>query len=118
MYASQVFGQEGDTAAPVEKVLLVFSDARQCSQLLNLEVKGSINSDRALQTLETQGYVPDLQGVRVGFFGVHTRGRHITPQYYQSLKGFWQQYITRSKGTLATYQTGRNTDVLLSGGTP
>ena len=79
------------------KVLVVFSDMRNYSPVLDIETPGRIGVTSALAKVEKAGAIPDLKGVRVLCLGVHGAGK--TPFYWQGLKEFWQQFFQKAGAT-------------------
>lgn len=102
-YASLLFKND-----PSEKLLIILSDMRQSSKVLNLERETVIDADQALARIKNAGFLPDLSNVNVAVLGVHTTGKRMSPGYYQSLEAFWQRFLTEAHAELLTFQTDRN----------
>ena len=77
-----------------DKVLIILSDMRNCSEIINFEPPDQIPVEKALQQVEQAGLIPDLKKVKVFCLGVHTAGK--SPVYWQSLKAFWTQYFEKA----------------------
>ena len=88
-----------------EKVLVILSDMRNCSRILDIESPDRIAVDKALNKVENAGLIPDLKKVKVSCLGVHSSGK--TPVYWQSLKDFWTQYFQKAGAAKLVFTMGR-----------
>ncbi len=87
-------------------VLVIFSDMREESAMLNLERPALVPVASALAAVQKQKLVPDLKGVEVYALGVDGAGKE-TP-YWQSLRDFWTAYFEKSGASLKAYSILRD----------
>jgi hypothetical protein len=90
--------------SPRRKVLVVFSDMRQSTDL-DLEHAKAI-SVQAVATAEKRGLIAQLQGVDVYALGVDGAGRSIP--YWNSLREFWESYFRKGGANLKRYSALRD----------
>jgi hypothetical protein len=96
--ASQSLGQAPATA---QKLLIIFSDMRQSTRILNVEQQTVVLADVALQQVVRTKLLPDLHGVDVYALGVDAAGESVS--YWQSLCGFWTAYFGQASAHLRAY---------------
>jgi hypothetical protein len=95
--ASQIFAEQSDSA---QKILVVFSDMRETA--IDLTTKGKVPS---ISAIAQRCELPHLQGVHVYIMGVDGAGK--TRAYWESLRGFWQDYFVQSSADLNAYSALR-----------
>lgn len=85
-----------------EKKLSILSDLRHasCDGRINLGLPPE-NPVAILADLQSRGLIPDLTGVRVHAYGVHTE--QFTPQQWDRLRAFWIAFFERSRAVVAVY---------------
>lgn len=71
--------------------IIVLSDMRHINKDLDLESPKVIDFNAAIDRIKNQGLIPQLNGLKVLCAGVTPGGS--SPQYYQSLKKFWQVFF-------------------------
>jgi hypothetical protein len=102
LVAAQVFGHP---TADRKEVLMIFSDMRQSSRVLNLERPGVVHKTEALKRIGKSHLIPDLHGVEVHVLGVDANGRSVN--YWQSLRDFWIGYFDTAGATVKSYSVLR-----------
>jgi hypothetical protein len=101
--ASQSFEQAPPAA---RKLLIIFSDMRQSTPILNVEKQSVVQADVALQHVMRAKLLPDLHGVDVYALGVDAAGESVS--YWQSLCNFWRAYFGQAGAKLKGYSTFRD----------
>jgi hypothetical protein len=87
------------------KVLIIFSDMRQSTRVLDLERPALVQETKALQQVAKSQLIPDLRGVDVYVLGVD--GTRKSVNYWQTLRDFWMGYFALTEATVNTYSTLR-----------
>jgi hypothetical protein len=82
------------------KLLVIFSDMRQSTRVLDFE-HGLPQTQDALRQVATGGLMADLCGVEVRVLGVDASGVSIA--YWQNLRGFWTAYFRDAGASLQSY---------------
>ncbi|MCA9733363.1 MAG: hypothetical protein H6696_14455 [Deferribacteres bacterium] len=91
-----------------EKLIILLSDMRQSSAVLNLERKSAVDAKRNVEFLKKKGLIPDLKDVKAVVLGAHTVGRTVDPVYYKKLHLFWDAFFTEAGAKMTVYRTDRN----------
>jgi len=102
LVASQLFHDAPDGR---RKVLVVYSDMRQATSALNLEVPALIPLNSALAKAAKANPVPDLKGVEVYALGVDAAGKDAA--HWESLRQFWAAYFLMTRANLRSYSVLR-----------
>lgn len=98
LVAAQVFDHP---PADRKEVLMIFSDMRQATRVLDLERPTLIHKTEALQHVAKSHLVPDLHGVDVYVLGVDASGKSVN--YWQTLRDFWIGYFALAGATVENY---------------
>jgi hypothetical protein len=88
------------------KVLIIFSDMRQATSVVNFDRFSSIAVDSALQTVRKHDLVSQLTGVDVDVLGADAAGRDAAA--WARLRGFWTAYFHESGASVRAYSVLRN----------
>jgi hypothetical protein len=88
------------------KVLVIFSDMRQATRDLNLELPIGIAVAASMRRTQTFKLIANLQGIEVYALGVDADGKSVA--YWTSLRDFWAAYFTRAGASLKTYSILRD----------
>jgi von Willebrand factor type A domain len=102
MLASEIFNQQ---PSPKEKVLIVFSDMRQQTKELDLEMPSLAPSFNQIVTKGAKIEIANLGNVHLRALGVDGAGKSIP--YWQSLRKFWTEYFRTSGARLESYTVMR-----------
>lgn len=102
MVASEVF-QESPRGH--RKVLIVLSDMKQATRVLNLEGDSPVEANSALRQAANGRLIADLGGVDVYAEGVDGAGESVA--HWHDLREFWKAYFVRAGATLAGYSSLR-----------
>ncbi len=98
LVAAQVFDHPpGDR----KEVLMIFSDMRQATSVLDLERPMLVHKTEALQQAAKSHLIPDLHGVEVYVLGVDASGKSVN--YWQTLRDFWMGYFALAGATVENY---------------
>jgi hypothetical protein len=98
--AGQIFAQDLGVG---QRALVIFSDMRQSSPDLNLEAPGIVSP---FATMVRQcGVLPALQNIQVYVLGADGVGKSTA--YWQSLRGFWNDYFRKAGADLRSYSVLR-----------
>jgi hypothetical protein len=84
-----------------KEVLMIFSDMRQSTRVLDLERPAVVHKTEALQQVAKSHLIPDLHGVEVYALGVDASGRSVN--YWQTLRDFWIGYFELAGATVENY---------------
>jgi hypothetical protein len=103
LLASEYFAH---TTSRCQKQLVVFSDMRQATPILNLEGRQHIDTAQALRAIAAAGVYADLRGAEVYALGVDAAD--LTVEQWQELKAFWYTYFGNSGAKVITYSTFRD----------
>jgi hypothetical protein len=95
---------DGAPGAPSD--LIVFSDLRQSSRLLNLEAMPQIDVARTVARLGRGQAIPALLKTRVFLLGVDSTG--VTAAYYASLRAFWLRVFGDAGAHVKQFSIGRD----------
>jgi hypothetical protein len=87
-------------------VMIVFSDMREATPLLDLETPKLVSVDSAMLKIESHGMLPDLRAADVYALGVDAAGKSV--DYWQSLSAFWRTYFARAGAHLLRYSVLRD----------
>ena len=98
LYLAANLFQTGNPEA--SKTLYLLSDMRQAKAGFNF-TKPMIKPKALLKRAQSAGLIVDLSGIEIHCAGVSTTG--LSPQAWQTLKNWWQEYFALSQGTLKTY---------------
>jgi hypothetical protein len=98
LVAAQVFDHP---PANRREVLMIFSDMRQATSMLDLERPALVRRTEALQQVAKNHLVPDLHGVDVYALGVDSSGKSVN--YWQTLRDFWIGYFALAGATVENY---------------
>jgi len=103
LVASEIFH-----AAPRRepKVLMVFSDMRQATRVLNLERQRLPPPTALVQQVADNKLIADLTGVDAYAEGVDGAGESVA--YWQDVQEFWLAYFARSGARVARYSVLRD----------
>jgi len=85
-----------------DKWLIVQSDLRNSTPVLDIEHVEEIDCEKSLECLKRAGLIPNLRGVKVVILGMHTTGK--TQRYYQSLQKFVLKYFELTGAQVVTMQ--------------
>jgi hypothetical protein len=96
--ASDIFRQQ---ASGGRNILVVFSDMRNATAILNLEVPPSEPQAVVFGRLLAQNRIPDLTGVTVYIAGANG-GRTDLP-HWQTTRNFWLEYCAHARARVAGY---------------
>jgi hypothetical protein len=88
------------------KVMIVFSDMREATPLLDLETPKLVSVDSAMLKIERHRMLPDLRTADVYVLGVDAAGKSV--DYWQSLSVFWHTYFARAGTHLRRYSVLRD----------
>jgi hypothetical protein len=91
----------------LEKWLVLLSDMRNATPLLDLENVAEIDDEESLSRIRKVGLMPDLSGFHVVVLGAHTLGISSLA-YYKSLEAFWQAFFDAAHAELITFQPDRS----------
>ncbi|MCA9731898.1 MAG: hypothetical protein H6696_05575 [Deferribacteres bacterium] len=91
-----------------EKHIVILSDMRQVSSILDLRHKESLNAPKKIKFLQENGLMPQLPDVKITVLGAHTIGYNVDPDYYQRLENFWMQFFQDAQADLLAYRADRN----------
>jgi hypothetical protein len=98
LLASQQFAA---TEEGYRKVLIIFSDMRQSTQLFDLEHGGTLyKKGEALRWAEHE-CPADLHGVEIYALGVDASG--VSFGYWRALQEFWREYLKQTGATVQEY---------------
>jgi hypothetical protein len=103
LVASEVFHESPDGR---HKVLIVLSDMKQATRVLNLERQSTVQTTAAMQQVANNRLLADLRGVNVYAEGVDGADESVV--YWQSLHDFWAAYFARAGATVARYSVLRD----------
>ncbi len=84
-------------------VLLVYSDMRNATPMLNLEAAHLDSPDTMLTTLTRRAAIADLMGVTVYVVGANGGGKDLRD--WQTIKDFWMAYFRKAGAQCAGYST-------------
>ena len=84
-----------------EKSIVVLSDARHTSDIVNLNKLKVIDAEKTLELVRSNDMLLDLTDVSVWFYGVHSDDKKYS--YWKSLENFWRKYVTESGGTFEIF---------------
>jgi len=107
LVASQLFQNVPDSE---RKMLVVYSDMRQATTVLNLEAPAIIPVNSALRKIEKAQPVPDLKSVEVYALGVDAAGKDAA--HWESLRQFWAAYLRGAGANLRSYSVLRELPTL------
>jgi len=107
LVASQLFQ---DVTDGERKVLVVYSDTRQATPVLNLEAPAVISVNSALRKIGKAESIPDLRGVEVCALGVDAAGKDAAQ--WESLRQFWVAYFQQAGANLRCYSLLRDPPTL------
>jgi hypothetical protein len=82
-------------------VLILYSDMRHVTPILDLETPRVIPVQSALKTAAQHGLVADLAGIAVYAAGTTTPGRRV--EEWESLRKFWMAYLEKAGAELWDY---------------
>ena len=82
-------------------MLVILSDMRQATDVLNLEHQAMVQTSAALQQVANQKLLADLHSVDVYALGVDAAGTSVG--YWQSLRTFWTAYFVRAGARVKSY---------------
>lgn len=102
-YSALLFGRSSS-----ERWLILLSDMRHSAAPVDIEKPTIIPVDACIDTVKNSGFLLQLTAVHVVALGVHTHGRRMTPQYYESLEMFWQRMFTDAGAELIAFRPGRD----------
>jgi hypothetical protein len=102
LVASEVFNESPDGR---RKVLIVLSDMKQATRVLNLERQSTVQTTVAMQQVTNSKLLADLHGVDVYAEGVDGAGEPVG--YWQSLHGLWEAYFAKAGATVKGYSVLR-----------
>jgi len=102
LLASQHFEQ---TRRGCQRVLVIFSDMRQATSVLNLERPQHIDSAAPLEAIVSNGLGANLHGIEVSVFGADAAG--ATVSYWQGLRTFWEAYFKNAGASVIDYSVLR-----------
>lgn len=86
-----------------ERWMIVTSDFRNSTAILNIETMPEIPIEAYMAQLRQHQLVPDLAGVKVAVLGVHTEG--VTLRYHTSLRLFIRAYFQAARAQLVAVRT-------------
>ncbi len=98
LVAAQAFDH---SPADRKEVLMIFSDMRQSTRVLDLERPTAVHKTEALQQVAKSHLIPNLHGVEVYALGVDASGRSVN--YWQTLRDFWIGYFELAGATMKSY---------------
>jgi hypothetical protein len=98
LVAAQVFERP---SVGRKEVLMIFSDMRQATGVLDLERPRLIHKTEALRQVAKSHQIPSLHGVEVYALGVDASGRSVN--YWQTLREFWLGYFKLAGATVENY---------------
>src|SRR5207245_956402 len=87
-------------------VLVIFSDMRQDTPVLDLEHPKVVSASLAMSKAARERLLPDLHGVEVYVLGVDGAGKDIA--YWQTLRDFWTAYFKKTGADLRSYSVLRD----------
>jgi hypothetical protein len=90
------------------RILVVFSDMRQCLPDFN-EDTIITKGDSILSQLKGDGLIPPMKGIEVYCMGVTTRGLPLLA--YRRLGQFWLNYFCAAGASLKCYDIGRTRSI-------
>jgi len=99
LLASELFRREG----PEKRVLVLYSDMRNTTNDLNLELETAPNMQASLRTLDRQGLVPNLRGVVTFVLGADAAGVQV--RRWNRVKQFWDSYFVETGAVLRCYSS-------------
>lgn len=102
LVAAELFRQTPDT----HKVLVLYSDMRHHTRVLDVESPSIIPVDAALARVGTEGLQADLRNVQVFALGVDNAHKSI--RYWDALKQFWTAYFVRAGADLHAFSVLRD----------
>jgi hypothetical protein len=82
-------------------VIVLYSDMRHVTPILDLETPPVIHVQLALKTATQHGLVADLGAVAVYAAGTATPGRRV--EEWENLRQFWTEYFRRAGANLDGY---------------
>lgn len=88
-----------------DTTLIVFSDLRQSSALLDIERTDRINVEQVLARLKKGGALPKLAGMQVFLLGVEPAGKSAA--YFASLKAFWERLLAEAGAQVRLFSMDR-----------
>jgi hypothetical protein len=98
LVAAQVFDHP---TADRKEVLMIFSDMRQSTRVLDLERCPLVHKTEALKQTVESHLIPDLHDVAVYALGVDASGKSVN--YWQTLRDFWIGYFALAGATVERY---------------
>src|ERR1700687_1554246 len=98
LVSAQVFDHP---TADRKEVLIIFSDMRQATRVLDLERPPLVHKTEALQQIAESHLIADLHGVEVYALGVDASGKSVN--YWQTLRDFWIGYFALAGATVESY---------------
>ena len=98
--ASEIFAQQSDKD---HRTLVIFSDMRQSTPALNLELEQVVPLFSAIE--KRCGVLPNLHNVEVLVLGADGVGKSSV--YWQSLREFWKSYLRNSGAAVRSYSVLR-----------
>jgi hypothetical protein len=99
LVAAQVF--DHPSVDRKKEVLMIFSDMRQSTSVLDFERSTLVQKTEALQQIAKSHLIPDLHGVAVYALGVDASGKSVN--YWQTLRDFWIGYFELAGATVKSY---------------
>jgi hypothetical protein len=87
-------------------ILVIFSDMRQCSPLLDIETPRFVPVASAIRTVGQNKLFADLRSVEIFVYGVHSVGKTVA--YADSLEEFWRAYFKRCGANLRNFSMTRD----------
>jgi hypothetical protein len=84
-------------------MLVIFSDMRNATPMLNLETPHLESPDAMLKKLAQPAEIADLTGVTVYILGANGGGKGIRD--WQTIKDFWMSYFARAGARCGGYST-------------
>ena len=87
-------------------VLVIFSDMRQDTSVLDLEHARIVSASLAMIKAEKGRLLPDLHAVAIYILGVDGAGKDMA--YWQTLRDFWTSYFNKTGATLRSYSVLRD----------
>ena len=87
-------------------VLVIFSDMRQDTPELDLDVSPKADVKAAISKAKADNLIPNLKGVEVYVLGVDAAGKSVA--YWDRLRMFWTNYFSKSGAILRAYCLFRN----------
>jgi hypothetical protein len=85
--------------------LILFTDAQQVGDGMNLEKKAPDDTD--IETIRKKGLLPDLKDIRVVMAGV-TPTHGITNAHWRTLQTFWENFLKATGASSIEFSSERN----------